>query len=510
MAEVVRDIRQALRRLRTNPVSSAAIVCVLALGIAANTGMFAGFYAWVVRPLDFREPQHLVALSETQPRLSEIDYAISAPNLDDWRRGQSSFEGISAFARHRFGFRSDVDPERIDGARIEASLFPLLGAEPVLGRGFLAEEDIPGRPGRVALISDDLWRGRFDADPGVVGRTLWLDNQVHEVVGVMKPGFAFPEYADVWVPLGLQPSDHGRESRWLDVVGRLAPQASMSQARADLAIVAADLEDLYPATNEGWTAAVRPLREKWAPPVIRVALLVSIGAALFVMLVICANVAGLLLAQASARSRETALRAALGASRGRLIVQSIVECSVLTALGGVAGLPLAYLFNQWMLSRAPLEPPYLFAMTIDYSAVAYTFFVALLAGAVCGLAPVIRNSRIDVFGALKNAAGRSSAPRSAQRFRMALVIAELGLSTALVIGSFLMVRSFLGQQRVDPGHRVDGVLTAELSLSGIGFESRDERLAVLHRSLSSTLDLAGVESAGAAKLDSDRLPIHVE
>lgn len=462
MSGLIQDVIQGLRLIRRNPFSSLTIVFVLTLGIAANTTMFSAFYAWILRPLDFDDPERLVSLYETQPELGRGISPVSPLNLADWREQQRSFEGLGVFLRHVFVVDAEVDPERIDGVRIEAGLFPLLGVEPVLGRGFLEQEDGPGQPASVALIGDALWQHRFQSDPGVIGRSLRLDGRLHTIVGVMKPGFEFPEWAQVWTPLGLAPEVHDRDDRSLSVVGRLVSGVTIDAANADLEAIAVRLESLNPDTNGGWSARAEPLRETWAPPVIRTALSASLGAAFFVLLIICANVANLVLAQATARLRETALRSALGASRRRLIRQAITECTVLALIAGVLSIPATMLFMSWMLDMAPVDPPYLFAMSVDYRAIIYTLVIALATGIVCGVAPVIRNSGIDLYESLKSGGGGLSGPRKSSRLRAGLVIGELALSTALVIGSMLMVRSFLYQQNIDPGYRQAGLLTLQL------------------------------------------------
>jgi putative ABC transport system permease protein len=490
------DVRAGLRQIARRPTWALAIIVVLALGIGANTAMFSGFEAWVVRPLDFPEPERLVLLQEAQPKIGRERIAVSARNFGDWRERQRSFSAMGALQRHRYNLADTGEPIRLDGARVSSTLFALLGKRPILGRSFTQEEDRPGRASAVALISERLWRERFDGENGVVGRTIRLDGRVHEIVGVMEPGFRFPEWAEIWTPLGLDTSSGDRADRGLSVYARLAPGVSVASAQAELAAIATKLEAEYPQANRDFTARVLELHDAFVPSVIQVALTASLASSLFVLLVICANVASLMLAQASARSRETALRAALGASRWRLVRKSLVEGILLAIPAGALGACLGVLGVRSMLAYVPVEPPYLFSMSFRSSAGIYTFAVALVAGLLCGAAPVARTAGGRVYEALKSG-GRASGPSSAaKRARGVLVAAEIALSTALVAAAALMVESFLALQAVDPGFDSRGVLTAELSLEGEGFEPAG-RAALAEHIVEALSGISGVEIASA-------------
>ena len=495
------DLLHSARVIRRYPFSSVAIVVVLALGIGANTAMFAGFHAWVTRPLDFDQPERLVAMYSTRPRQGDRENLVSARDAIDWRRESRGLEGLALFDRQVFDLADEADPERIQGGRVEATLFPLLGVEPVLGRGFSADEDLPGRPAAVALIADSLWRRRFGGDPAVLGSDLRLDGRPHRIVGVMKPGFAFPEYAEVWTPLGLDPDAAARDLRVHDLVAWLAPGVSLEQAAEELRAIAARLAALYPETNRGWSAELLPLREKWLPPAVRTALAASLGASFLALLVICANVAGLLLAQANARSREMALRAALGAGRLRLVRQTLTECTVLAAVGGVLGVPAAILLNRWTMSWAPIRPPYLFAMRVDAQAMAFAAIVTLAAGVACGLAPVVRNASAAVWDTLAGG-GRSGGAPGRHRVGALLVVGELALSTALGIGTLLLAKSFFEQRLADHGYRVRDVVSLRLHLGTEGYQGPGERVTFVERTLERIAALPEIESVGVT----NRLP----
>ncbi|MFQ5790904.1 MAG: ABC transporter permease [Acidobacteriota bacterium] len=256
------DLRFGFRLFLKRPVWTASIILLLAVGTGANTAMFSGFETWVLRPLDFPEPDRLVMLHESRPKIGIRDTVVSPLNLGDWMLQQQSFEGLAAFRRHRFNLNDDYEPVRLDGAQVTASLFPLLGKQPVVGRGFTEEDDGPNQPAPVALISDYLWRTRFSRNSDVVGRTVRLDGRPHVIVGVMEPGFKFPEWAEVWTPLGIDTQNGNRADRSLSVVGRLRPGVSLEAARHDLKGIANRLESLYPETNPGYGAEVVPLREE--------------------------------------------------------------------------------------------------------------------------------------------------------------------------------------------------------------------------------------------------------
>ncbi len=495
MTSLLQDLRYSLRVIRKHPVASAVIVATLALGIAANTAMWAGFDAWIVRPLPLEDPDTLVTLAETQPRLGAGRHPISPANLRDWQEQSRTLSEIAAYDRRMFNFYHRYEPQRVAGASVSAGLFPLLGVAPARGRHFLESEDRPGGP-LVAILSHHAWQIRFDGDPEIVGKTVRLDDRLHEIVAVMPPGFKFPEWAELWTPLALDPDELPRGERFLEAIGRLAPGATLETARAELGAIAERLAKLYPESNSGWGVSVLPVREEWVPPVIRVALLSSLGAAFFVLLIICANVANLMLAQATGRQRETALRAALGASRRRLVRQALTESTLLALAAGALGTALGGWGVRWMKSWAPIEPPYMFEFAVDGRALAYTLLVSLAAGLVCGLAPVVRSSGLDLAETLKSG-GRSGEGVRGSRMRDALVVLELAFCVLLVVGALLMVKSFLEEQRIDTGYRTRGVLTLRLSLTGEAYDDPRQRVAFLDRALDRLASLTGVETVGA-------------
>ena len=497
-----RDLIHSLRVIRRYPLSSVAIVLVLALGIGANAAMFAIFRTWITKPLDFPDPERLMAPYAARPEQGAHRHVVSALDADDWRRESRSLEGLALFDRHLFRVDDEPDAEHVQGARVEAALFPLLGVAPVLGRTFSPDDDLPGQPAAVALISDALWRRRFAADPGVIGRDLRLDGLPHQIVGVMEPGFGFPEWGEIWVPLGIAPAAEPRDRRTHDSVARLASGITREQADEELRAIASRLAALHPQTNRGWSAEILPLRDKWLPDTVRVALFACLGAAFFVLLIICSNVAGLLLAQANSRAREMAVRAALGGGRGRLVRQTITECTTLAALGGILGVPLGVLLNRWMSGWAGVKPPYLFAVSFDTQTILFAALATLVAGVACGLAPVARHATVAAWEALAGGRRVGAGPKR-QRLAAILVAGELALSTALGVGTVLLAKSVLAQRLADHGYRVENAVALRLDLTALGYQDPTERVTFVERTLERVAALPEVESVGAA----NRLPV---
>ncbi|HSR49391.1 MAG TPA: ABC transporter permease [Acidobacteriota bacterium] len=495
MNGILQEARFGFRQWRRRPVATLAVVLVLALGIGANIAMFSGFEAWILRPLDFTQPQQLVALHSAQPLMGEGRSGTSPADYDDWLRQQTSFQEMGAFYRRKFNFNDQSDPVRLDGARVSASLFPLLGKQPVQGRLFSSDEDLAGAPARVAIISHRLWRERFHQAPSVVDGVIRLDGLPHQVVGVMPEGFRFPEWGDIWTPLGLDPEVTPRGNRYLSVIGRLKPGVEPSQAGAELDSIAGRLAAQYPDSNRGWTVKVSPLKDFWLPEAVKVALTASLISVLLVLLVICANIASLMLAQATARSRETAIRSALGAGRLRLARQNLVEGLLMALPGGLLGALMGWLGVDWTLSYIPVDPPYLFRMGFSPEAGLYTFLISLLAGLVCGLAPVIRQAGLNTIEALKSGGQRSAGSTASRRLRGLLVGGELALSAALLIGALLMVKSFVAMQSAERGYDSAGLMTAELSLDNDDLKTGEQRHAAIQRLRAQLQSVPGVRSA---------------
>ncbi|HVF56517.1 MAG TPA: ABC transporter permease, partial [Pyrinomonadaceae bacterium] len=413
----------------------------------------------------------------------------------DWRDQNQVFEGMAAMADLSFNLTGAGDPERIDGKRVSAGLFTLLGVEPQLGRAFLPEEDRPGS-NRVVIISHGLWQRRFGSDVNIAGKPLNLNGESFTVVGVMPPSFQFPSpEAELWVPIALTPQEAANRGRhFLQVVARLKPGVTLEQAQAEMNTIAARLQQQYPAQNTGLGAAVTSLHEYVAGD-IKPALLVLLGAVGFVLLVACANVANLLLARAAARQKEIAIRVALGASRFRLIRQFLTESILLAALGGGVGLLLSLWGVSLLQTFIPQGISQIKAVTVDGKVLVFTLLVSLLTGLIFGLAPATQASNFNLNETLKEGGRDSAAGSRGNRIRGLLVIAEVAVSLLLLIGAGLLINSFLRLRNVDPGFRADNLLTMKVVLPKTKYPDHARRSAFYTELLRRVEALPGVKSA---------------
>jgi len=477
------DVLYGLRMLRRTPGFTAIAVLTLALGIGANAAIFSVVHAVLLRPLPYPQPDRLVLAFDANPSLGR-DRANPAPgNFLDWRSRNKVFDGVAVWYQFSRTLQSDGAAEQIQSVHADGDFFNVLGVAPSLGEAF-DPKTIPGAlyneafffvgGDRVLVLSDGFWRRHFGADPGVVGRTVLVDGVAWTVIGVMPPTFAFPNaQVDAWMPWdiarswdpGRFPDGPPRDYRFLNVIARLRPDVSLERAQADLAGIAADLEQRHPKANKGWTVRLTPLQADLVKDG-RPGLLVLSAAVGFVLLIACANVAGLLLARASGRAHEMAVRAALGASRRRLVRQLLTESVLLSLAGAVAGLAIAYSSLGLLVSLAPSEIPRMEDVRIDAGVLLFTLLVSLVTGLVFGMAPAIQASRIDLTSGL-SAGGRRglSAGRRTSRLRELLVVGEVALALVLLVGAGLFVRSFARVVAVDPGFDPGNLLVMRVFLN---------------------------------------------
>jgi len=436
------DLRYALRSIvRYRALTGAAVVC-MALGTGVSTTLFGGVNPWLFRPLPYPRPDRLVGLRETAAargdRAGQTE-RVSGPNYLDWRERSRSFAAIGAYDRTQLNLSIGDLPERIHATRVSWTLFPTLQIQPVRGRGFTEAEDRPQGP-RVALISHRLWQQRFDADPAVTSRSLMLDGAPYAIVGVMPPVFAFPEYAEVWTPLGLR-ADGARDHHGLEVVARLADGVGVARAQSELAAVAAALAREYPDTNDGRGVRVRPLLAWLTPPGVVVGLVLLLATGIFVQLIACANVANLLLAKAMAQRREVAMRLTLGAGRGRLLRQFMIETLVLSAAGALLGFLAASWGVHQLVAGTPVQPPFWVVYDLDLRALAFVVAVTCASALVVGLVPALQAGRTSVLDAVRE--GSRTVARGARGgLARLLVVSELAAALVLLVGAALMVQSF--------------------------------------------------------------------
>jgi putative ABC transport system permease protein len=501
MDTLLHDLRYGARMLLKTPAFTFVAVLALALGIGANTAIFSVVNAVLLRPLPYADPDRLVLLWQYTSRLPDLDRMfVSYPDYLDWRDQNQAFEHLAVFRDGGANLTGGDGPERIQVAEASASIFPILGVPPLIGRGFLPEEDQPGA-GRTAVISHGLWQRRFGSDPGMVGQAVTLDGEAYTVVGVMPPGFRFPEQTppiDLWVPVGLNAASRSFTSRGnhpgLLAIGLLKPGVTFAQAQEDMAGVTRRLAEQYPNTNGDTVARMTTLTEEVVGDV-RPALLVLLGGIGFVLLIACANVANLLLARALGRQREIAIRAALGASRARIICQLLTESAVLAAMGGAAGLVVALWGVDVLVAVSPESIPRLRETGVDASVLVFTLAVSLLTGLVFGLVPALQVSRPDLSDALKEGSRSATDGLRRNRVRSTLVVTELALALVLLAGAGLMMRSFARLLDVDPGFNPEGILAAGVPLPSVKYPEDVQRVAFFERVRERVRELPGVVAA---------------
>jgi putative ABC transport system permease protein len=488
------DLRFAVRRLLRRPAFTALAVGMLALGIGANTGIFSVLYTVLLRPIPFPEPERLVHVWETRAERGWMRASVTPANFWDLRAETRAFVDLGAFRSGAVNLSGAGFPERLQGARVTAGFFTrVLGVSPVIGRDFLPGEDQLGGESRIVLLSHTFWRARYGANAPVLGTRLTLDGNQYTVVGVMPPGTPWLDDADLFLPMVRRP-DEKRGSFELPVVGRIKPGMSREAAVADLQRVAWRLAEAYPAENRGmgintagpeiWYADAGTRRAMWV-------LLTAVG---LLLLTACANLANLLLAQATGRARETAIRTALGASRGRLLRQGLTESLLLALLGAALGLVLAAYALQ--LARAnPFGIPRMEQVDLNPWVLLFTLGAALFTGAVTGLLPALQARGSGAATTLRSGGAGITAGRGVKRVRGALVAGEVALSLVLLIGAGLLVRSFSGMIRIEPGFEPDRRLVASVSLPGSYGPA--ETNSFLQQFLGRVRSLPGVRDAGA-------------
>ena len=503
MPDLLRDVRYAFRVLAQAPGFTAMAVLTLALGIGANSAMFSVVNAVLLRSLPYPDAGRLVAVDDTNPGLGFPRFSSSLPNYADWKAQNGSFEDLGVMADADFNLTGGDQPERLQGLRMSQNLLPLLRVRMALGRPFTTDEDRPGAE-PVGLISYSLWQRRFGGSPAILGRALALSGRSVTVVGVLPPDFYAPSAfaagvrPDVVVPLATDFSKWDRGDHEFIVVGRLKPGIAGQSAQSDLNVIAKRLERSYPASNNGWGVVVTPLRDELVAGVRR-SVLVLLGAVGFVLLIACVNVANLLLARAASRQKEIAVRAALGASRMRIVRQLLTESLLLAALAGALGLMVATAGAAWLGRLEGLELPRFNQVRIDPAVLGFTFALSLLTGVVFGLAPSLhaagRRGGAELNEYLKESGRSASHGRRGQRLRSALVVSEIALALTLLVGAGLMLRGLMRLLDVNPGFRTDHVESAEVSLPFPRYRSGAKRMAFYDEVLRRVRTLPGVQAA---------------
>jgi len=510
METLFNDIRYGLRGLLKHPGFTLVAVVTLALGIGANTAIFTVVNAVLLRPLPFAEPDRLVYIWQTHPlgkRLGIDQLPSSYADFLDWQEQSSVFAEMSMLDSWGGNLTGGAAPEHIDGARVSANLLSLLRARPMLGRDFGAEEAKPGND-RVVLLSHGLWQRRFGGDMNVVGQKMQIDGQSFTIQGVMGADFAFPKdvglpdyfsfaKTDVWLPIALTDEQRkNRGSHHLGVIARLKPGATLAQAQSQMATVAKNIEQQNPKDAKDWGATVNLVHEQ-VVGASRKAILILLGAVAFVLLIACANVASLLLARATSRQREIAIRTALGAGRLRIVRQLLTESLLLSLVGGTLGVMLAAWSVKLLVALSPGKLPRLTEIGIDAREVLFTAGVSLVTAVLFGLAPALQASKTDLNESLKESGRSTTGGRRRQRARSLLVVAEVALSLVLLVGAGLLGKSFVRLQNINPGFAPDHLLTVNLALPQTKYKNDAQIAQFFKQVVERVRALPGVEVAAA-------------
>ena len=496
------DLRFALRGLLRRPGFTAVVVLTLALGIGAASAIFSVVNGVLLRPLPYDRPGEVATIWVRWPGNPQGE--LSQPEYWDLREQNRSFSRLAAYANGSLTLTGSGEPERLRAGFMSGDALPLLGVAPARGRAFTAEDDRPGAP-VVALLGDGVWRRRFGADPSVIGRKVILDDAPATIIGVMPPGFQLPnDYAgpgaEVWAPLQLDPAIDRSERgwHWVNVMARLRPGVDIASASLEVGALARRMHDTYPNEYKPTFGGFAVIAADDLVGEIRPAILVLLGAVALLLLIACANVAGLLLARAEARQREIAVRTALGAGAGRLVRQLLTESVLLALAGGILGALLADWGVRALVAAAPPTLPRLDAVHTDGRVLGFTLLVSVATGLLFGLAPAIQASRPDLTVALAEG-GRSGSSAGRQRFRRSLVVAQIALALTLVTSAGLLIRSFVRMRGVDPGFDPSHLLSAQVELSAVRYDTPAKVRAFYGELVQRLEAIPGVRSAAAVR-----------
>jgi putative ABC transport system permease protein len=495
----LRDLRYALRTLARNPGFTAVSVLALALGIGANSAIFTVVNSVLLQPLRFQKPEQLIVVRERNLKAGFPQFSLSPGNYVDFRDHNHAFSAIAAFGRQGLNLSGTAEPERLQGARVTANFFDVLGRAPALGRAFTAEESQVGT-NHVIVVSFGFWQRHFAGRPDAIGKTLKLNDELYTVVGVMPSDFDFPARAQIWTPLAMDLQNwQQRGGHYLGGIGRLKDGSSLTAAQADLNTIAALAEQHFPNSNSGWDTTLISLQESMVGR-IRPAMVTLATAVGFVLLIACVNLANLLLSRSSARRREFGIRSSLGAGRGRLIRQLLTESVLLASLGAVAGLALAWSGTRLLVNLSPTILPRAGEITIDGRVLGFTALIAVLTGVLFGLAPSIALSKTDLASALREGGRGNALGFRRNRLRSTLVVGEVALALILLSGAGLLMRSFYQLQSMDPGFDSHNVLTFRTNLPGSKYKTDEQQAAFYAHALEQIRALPGVSVAGASQI----------
>ena len=499
------NVKYTGRVLLKNPGFAAVAIVVLALGIGANSAIFTAVNAALLRPLPFRDPSRLVQVWHVPPARSfpgTKTFAVSAANYLDWARENHVFEKTAIYTAGSFDFTAGEKPESVSAGVVESTFFSVYGVRPMLGRGFLPEEDEAGH-GNVTVLGYDFWRNHFGSNPNIVGRKIGLNGAAYTVVGVMGPSFRRPDWAKIWTPLAWTAKERAvRGEHHFLVIARLRSGVTLKQAQSEMDLISSRLSKHYPADDNGWGAAVVPLREEMVGDV-RPALLVLLGAVAFVLLIACANISNLVLARTMARRKEMAIRTALGASRSQIVSHVLAEAVILALLGGALGLVLASRGVSFLSTVFADRLPQSIEVRLDVWVLVFTLGISVLTGVLAGALPAFRFGQVNIETALRQGLGKTDSDSGGQRSLRALVVSEVALCLTLLIGAGLMIRSLGNLRNVDPGFDSHNVVTMTISIAPKKLPTPHDQNAFVERVLDRVRTLPGIDRAGVI----DSLPV---
>ena len=493
---LARDVRYALRLLRRAPGFATAAIVTLALGVGANAAIFSVVHAVVLRPPAYREPSRVVAFLNTHAGTRAQIGSSSVPDFDDWRKQLTSFDSMALLSGWTFNVTGLDLPERIFGARVSGSFFPLLGAQPLFGRAIEPADDRPGGD-EVVVLGYRVWQRLFAGDRGVLGRALMMEGRPHIVIGVMPSGFRFPaDDIELWAAIKDNMTGMPRNSRFMTAVGRLKPGVTIAAAQAEVDAVSAQLDAAYPDTNHGWRVRLTTAHEAIVGDT-KPALLLLAGAVGLLLLIACTNVSNLLFARATSRRRETALRLALGAGRMRVLAQWLIENLVLSTIGGLCGLALAWTAIRLLVRFGPSDVPRLDETALDLPVLGFTFAVASIAGALAALAPAARALRVSSQGGLRDAVGYTTVAPGRGRAGAFVIVVEVAVTMTLAVGAALLLKSFARLTSVAPGFDPSRAISFKVFLTPPRYRSAADGRQYISRALDQLGTLAGVEAVAS-------------
>jgi len=499
MDTLLHDLLYSLRTLRKNPAFTLIAVATLALGIGANTAIFSVADAFLVHPVTFPDTDRMVMIMELSPGQTSDWNKVAPGDFEDWARQSQSFEPLAAGRWNIFNLTGSGEPLRVRGFEVTVNFLDTLRVTPALGRSFLRDENVPGYDSEVVL-SDGLWERQFGADPHIVGKSIRLNDRLLTVIGVMPKDFSFPLSAELWVRLVMTPEEKdSRITHSMFVLARRKPGISQHQAQAEMNAIAQRLENAFPNTNQGWHARVIPIAEFVTGELIRSYTVLLLFAVAFVLLIACANVANLQFARGTIRSREVAVRLSLGATRIRIASQSLIESILLGLAGAVAGLPLAALGVKLILVNMPPDVasylPGWNSITIDWRALLFTLSISVFAGVLSGVAPALRNARVNLNETLKLGGRSGSSGPGRHPLRSTFVVLQITLSLVLLVGAGLMVKGMRTLVSLTHEFSPASVLALRLNLPETRYKDAQQMSAFYDRMLEKMNAIPGVQSA---------------